>query len=136
MTRGRATNAAFIYPHITGEADHQHTTPKTTPDIHTLRRGNAYSAAHHFRQILAHDDRPRTMHDEAERTPRHELPDTIADILQRNQYRRTTRRTIWLEQTRRTRWFQAGYERAASRSIGNQRDGDCQINGGSDLGIC
>lgn len=77
MTRGSQTNEAFVYQHITGEADHQHTTPTTTPDIHTLRRGNTYSAARHLRQILAHDDRRRTMHDEAERIARHRLPDTI-----------------------------------------------------------
>jgi hypothetical protein len=50
MTRGRDTNEAFIYQHITGEADHQHSPPVTEPEMYTLRRGNSYSAAHHFGQ--------------------------------------------------------------------------------------
>ena len=29
-----------------------------TPGIHVLRRDNTYSAAHHFRAILANDNRP------------------------------------------------------------------------------
>jgi hypothetical protein len=41
---------------------------------------NSYSATHHFRQILAYDDRPATMHDQGERTPQHQLPDTIAAL--------------------------------------------------------
>jgi hypothetical protein len=38
--------------------------------MHMLRRGTSYSAASFMRAILANDDRPRTMHPEAERTDR------------------------------------------------------------------
>jgi hypothetical protein len=114
MTRGRSTNEAFLYQHTTGEADHQHTTPKTTPDIHTLRRGNTYNAAHHFRHILAHDDRPRTMQDEAECTPLHQLPDEVADLLERNDTRRAQRCAAWRHQTSSARSFRAGHERATA----------------------
>jgi hypothetical protein len=40
-----------------------------------MRRGNKYSAEHHFKQILHNDDRPRTMHAEAERTEPTLLPE-------------------------------------------------------------
>jgi conjugative relaxase-like TrwC/TraI family protein len=114
MTRGRNTNEAFLYQSITGEADHQHNPPVTDPDIHTLRRGNTYSAAHHLRQILAHDERPRTMHDEAERTPGHHLPHAVADLLARNDTRRTQRRTAWRDHTAAARAFHARYQRVAA----------------------
>ena len=68
MTRGKDENHAFIYQPITGEADHEHATPVAGLEIHRLRRGNKHAAAHYFRTILANDDRPRTMHAEAERT--------------------------------------------------------------------
>ena len=42
-----------------------------------MRRGTKYAAAHYFRMILANDDRPRTMHAEAERTDRELLPDIV-----------------------------------------------------------
>ena len=71
MTRGRHNNEAFLYQKFSQEADHEHAKPVAAPAIHQLRRGNKYSAAYYFRQILGNDDRPRTMHAEAERTERH-----------------------------------------------------------------
>ena len=70
MTRGKDENHAFIYQPITGEGDHEHNDVAAGGQIHTMRRGNKYAAAHYFRMILANDDRPRTMHAEAERTDR------------------------------------------------------------------
>jgi conjugative relaxase-like TrwC/TraI family protein len=127
MTRGRDTNEVFIYQHLSGEADHHHTTPVTDPGMHVIRRGNAYSAAHHFRKILANDDRPRTMHDHAERTPTQHLPELVAQVLVRNDGRRAARRAVWREQVRRARTFHAGYEHAAaaharSADLGVDRD--------------
>ena len=75
MTRGRHNNEAFLYQRFTNEADHEHSKPLSSDGVHIARRGNKYSAAHHFRMILAKDDRPRTMHAEAERTKRHLLPE-------------------------------------------------------------
>jgi hypothetical protein len=57
-----------------GRPTTNHATPVADPEIHRLRRGNKYAAAHYFRMILANDDRPRTMHAEAERTEGHLLP--------------------------------------------------------------
>jgi hypothetical protein len=62
LTGGRNTNRAFIYQRNTGEADHQHSTPVTDPQIHTLHRGTTYTAANLLRTILANDERPTTMH--------------------------------------------------------------------------
>jgi hypothetical protein len=112
MTRGRDTNEAFIYHTTRGERDHDHTTPITEPDIHTLRRGNGYAAAHHFRQILAHDDRPHTMDDHAQTASATELPIEIRELLERNTVRLRSRQAEWREQTVRASAFRAGYERA------------------------
>jgi hypothetical protein len=57
MTRGKDENHAFIYQSITGEADHEHARVAAGADVHVIRRGNNYSAAHYFRMILA--GRPR-----------------------------------------------------------------------------
>lgn len=95
MTRGKDENHAFIYQPIAGEADHEHSRPAAGAHIHALRRGNKYSAAHHFRMILANDDRPRTMHAEAERTDRDLLPPVVAALLDRHDERRHARRASW-----------------------------------------
>lgn len=118
MTRGRDTNEVFVYQHLTGEADHQHTTPVADPAMHSLRRGNGYSAAHHFRQILANDERPRTMHDEAERTPGRHVPPPVADTLDRNAARRARRGACWQEEVRRIRAFGATRERSVRAAEG------------------
>jgi hypothetical protein len=86
----------------------------TDPEVHTLRRGNTYSAAHYFRQMLTHDDRPHTMQTEAERTPAQQLPHEIADLLARNDTRRRLRRGAWRQQVATARTFRTGYERATA----------------------
>jgi len=87
MSRGRHNNRAFLYQKFSHEADHEHARPAAAPAIHQLRRGNKYSAEHHFRQILHNDDRPRTMHAEAERTERGLLPEVVAEVIQRHEPR-------------------------------------------------
>jgi conjugative relaxase-like TrwC/TraI family protein len=114
MTRGREDNQAYIYQRLEGESDHEHTAPVSSPEIHRLRRGNKYSAAYLFRMMLGNDDRPRTMHAEAERTGRHLLPDRVADALARHERRRAARRTVWREHTANARAQQAAYERIAT----------------------
>jgi ATP-dependent exoDNAse (exonuclease V) alpha subunit len=39
MSRGRDTNHAYIYTHVSGEADHEHTAPVVGDSVHVLRRG-------------------------------------------------------------------------------------------------
>jgi hypothetical protein len=114
MTRGRYNNEAFLYEKFRREGDHEHAKPVSGDRIHTARRGNKYSAAHHFRTILANDDRPRTMHTEAERTERHLLPEVVADLLQRHDTRRRARRTAWLSHVRTAEMWLASHQLMAA----------------------
>jgi hypothetical protein len=114
MTRGRNNNEAFIYQRFGGEGDHEHTKPVSGDAIHRMRRGNKYSAAYHFRMILANDDRPRTMHAEAERTERHLLPEMVADLMQRHESRRRARRSAWTTHLRTADAWAAGHQRMAA----------------------
>jgi hypothetical protein len=111
MTRGKDENHAFIYQSITGEADHEHARVAAGADVHVIRRGNNYSAAHYFRMILANDDRPRPMHAEAERTDRELLPPSVAALLDRNDQRRHDRAQAWRWHSAQTRAREAAYQR-------------------------
>jgi hypothetical protein len=114
MSRGRDTNHAYIYTRFSGEDDHEHTTPVAGDAVHVLRRGTKYSAAHYFRMILANDERPRTMHAEAEHTDRELLPDIVGRLLDRHDARRAARRQTWREDTAAQRAFYERYERLAA----------------------
>ena len=114
MSRGRDTNHAYICTHVSGEADHEHTTPVAGADGHVLSRGTKYAAAHCFRMILANDERPRTMHAEAEHTDRELLPDIVGRLLDRHDARRAARRQAWHQQTAAQRAFYERYERLAA----------------------
>jgi conjugative relaxase-like TrwC/TraI family protein len=95
MSRGRDDNHIYIYSRAAGEADHEHRHLLDAAEVHQMRRGNKYSAAHSLRMILANDDRPLTMHAHAERAARHQLPLVVADLLERNVQRRSHRRDAW-----------------------------------------
>jgi conjugative relaxase-like TrwC/TraI family protein len=130
MTRGREDNQAYIYQRLAGESDHEHTAPVSSPEIHRLRRGNKYSAAYLFRMMLGNDDRPRTMHAEAERTGRHLLPDRVADALARHERRRAARRAVWREHTANAPAQQAAYERITTAAAhGKDRGLDLDADG-------
>jgi conjugative relaxase-like TrwC/TraI family protein len=115
MTRGRNTNHAYLYQRLSGESDHEHSVPVAGPEIHRLRRGNEYLAAHHFRRALANDDRARTMHAEAERTDGRLLPATVQELLERHERRRGARRAVWREHAATARHRDAAYQRMAER---------------------
>ena len=114
MSRGRDTNHAYIYTHVSGEAHHEHSAPVAGADVHVLRRGTKYAAAHYFRMILANDERPRTMHAEAEYADRERLPDIIGRLLDRHDARRAARRQTWREHCDAQRAFFERYERLAA----------------------
>ena len=114
MTRGRLNNEVFLYQRITNEADHQHATPMSGDAVHISRRDNKHSAAHHLRMILTNDDRPRTMHTEAQRTERHLLPEMVSDLLERHEARRSTRQTLWQDHLRSVEAWRARRERMAA----------------------
>jgi hypothetical protein len=96
------------------------------PAIRQTRRGNKHSAAYYFRQILGNDERPRTMHAEAERTEPTLLPKVVADVIQRNEAGRRARRTVWQAHVKTAQAWRAGYERmaaaAATRTAGVDLD--------------
>jgi hypothetical protein len=114
MTRGRHNNEAFLYQRLEHERDHDHAAPLTAPGIHQTRRGDKHAAAYYFRQILGNDERPRTMHTEAERTERAMLPEAVAEVIERNDARRRTRRTMWREHEKTAQAWREGYERMAA----------------------
>ena len=125
MTRGKDENHAFIYQPTTGEADHEHGRVAAGAEIHAIQRGNKYAAAHHFRTILANDDRPRTMHAEAERTDRELLPPLVAALLDRNDQRRAARRAAWRQYNAQERAREAACQRLSQpvtqRAVARQR---------------
>jgi conjugative relaxase-like TrwC/TraI family protein len=131
ITRGKDENHAFVYQPITGEGDHEHGRVAAGADIHTIRRGNKYCAAHNFRMILANDGRPRTMHAEADRTDRELLPPLVAALLDRNDQRRAARRAAWRQQNAQARAREAAFERfskatrdTAQRAAERERSAD------------
>jgi hypothetical protein len=130
MTRGRENNQAYIYQRVSGESDHEHTAPVSSPKTHRLRRGDKYTAAHLFRMTLSNDDRPRTVHAEADRTERHLLPDAVARLLARDDQRRAARQAVWREHTATARAHQAAYERMAhAAERGAERGLDLDADG-------
>ena len=133
MTRGRDNNEAFLYQRLTGEADHHHSAPVSGEQVHLLRRGHKYAAAHHFRLILAIHDRPRSMHAEAERTERHLLPQAIGDLLERNEHRRRARGALWREHTAARQAWSAAYERMAAAAEASRDTGIDLDAGGLEL---
>jgi conjugative relaxase-like TrwC/TraI family protein len=114
MSRGRDGNHVYIYRRAAGEADHEHRHLLDAADVHQLRRGNKYTAAHSLRMILANDDRPRTMHAQAQRTQHDQLPAVVAELLERNDQRRTERRDAWSRHSAAKRARTATYQRIIS----------------------
>jgi hypothetical protein len=115
MSRGRDNNHAYIYCRAAGEGDHEHHHLLDATEVHQMRRGNKYAAAHSLRMILANDDRPHTMHAHAERAARHHLPAVVADLLERNDRRRTERLGTWSRYSEAERARKADYQRIISR---------------------
>jgi hypothetical protein len=114
MTRGRHCNEAFLYQRLPGEASHEHSKPAHVEGVHAARRGNKYSANQHFRTILANDDRPRTVHAEAERTHGEVLPEPVKDLLLRQGNRCRRRRVAWTAHLRAAEVWSAAHDRMAA----------------------
>ena len=114
MSRGRHTNHAYLYTPFGGEADHEHTRPVAGAEMHVMDRGTRYSAANCFRMILGNDERPRTMHAEADRTDREQLPEIVGRLLDRHDARRAARRQTWREHTGAQRAFYERYDHLAA----------------------
>jgi hypothetical protein len=124
MSRGRDTNQAYIYTRDTTEAEHEHSGSVNDGELHQLRRGTKYTAAHRLRGIIANDDRPRTVHVEAQQTDLELLPDTIRQLLDRHDQRLTSRAEEWRQHAAMARDFRAAYERmtVSTHSASHVRD--------------
>jgi conjugative relaxase-like TrwC/TraI family protein len=123
LSRGRDTNQAYIYTRDNAETEHGHTL-STGGELHQLRRGTKYSAAHHLRNIIANDDRPHTMHIEAQQTDRELLPAAIQAVLDRHDQRLIARAEVWRQHAATARDFHAAGERmmsAADRTADRSR---------------
>ena len=105
---------AFLYQALSQEADHEHAKPVAAPAIHQLRRGDKHAAAYYFRQILHNDDRPRTMHAEAERNVPALLPEVVAEVIQRHDARRRARMAAWPAHMKTAQAWRAGHKRIAA----------------------
>jgi hypothetical protein len=74
----------------------------------------------------ANSSTPRSRRDHAERTPAQHLPDGVADLVARNQDRRTARRAAWREHLAWGGSFQADQQTfhvARAMSFGRDSDG-------------
>ena len=69
MTRGRDTNTAYLYERAT-EPEHRNNSAGIP---HVANRGTAHYAAALLRTIVANDQRPRTAHEQAAKTPTESL---------------------------------------------------------------
>ncbi|MDT5117159.1 MAG: hypothetical protein QOE30_2898, partial [Mycobacterium sp.] len=114
LSRGRDTNQAYLYTRDTAEADHHHSATPAGGELHQLRRGTKYEAAQYLRKIAANDDRPHTMHVEAQQTDRALLPDTIGRLLDRHDQRLIARAEAWRQHAATARDFRAAGERMMS----------------------
>jgi conjugative relaxase-like TrwC/TraI family protein len=114
MSRGRDDNHLYIYRRAAGEADHEHRHLLDAAEVHQMRRDNKYGAAHSLRMILANDDRPLTMHVQAERADRHQLPPIVAHVLARNDQPRAHRREAWRRYSEAERARNGDYQRIIS----------------------
>jgi hypothetical protein len=80
----------------------------------------------------ANDDRPRTMHADAEHTRRDRLPPVVANLLERNDHRRHRLATQWQWHTMEARAREAAYERVISMRDGVERTADLSRDLSSD----
>ena len=132
LSRGRQTNHAYLYTRFGGEADHEHSAPHI--GMHVARRGTKHAAAQALQMILTNEDRPRTMHAEAEHTAREHLPDIVGEVLDRHEERRGTWRAAWREHAHSQQSLHQAYERfraGVERSTGRSRS---LSRGGRDVG--
>ena len=110
----RAVAATSTTPIFTPTSAAKPTTRVCGADVHVLRRGTKYAAAHYFRMILANDGRPRTMHAEAERADRERSPTSSAGCSTATTPAAPHARQTWREHTAAQRAFYERYERLAA----------------------
>jgi conjugative relaxase-like TrwC/TraI family protein len=82
LTRGRESNAAYLYERKAGETEHEHAQPD---GLHIARRGSGREAAQFVRAIIAiRDEQAHTAHHIAAQAPDcNHLPDRVRRLLDR-----------------------------------------------------
>jgi sensor c-di-GMP phosphodiesterase-like protein len=113
MTRARDANTAYLYERDT-ESDYG---PAESGDPLVLNRGTSLQTGRLVRAIIAtHDDVPVTAHHVAATTPRQQLPDMVARLLDRCD------RTIRERDAAHTAWRNATEETAAAMAHARSRE--------------
>ncbi|MGU3649850.1 MobF family relaxase [Mycolicibacterium sp. A43C] len=118
MTRGKDDNHAYIYQRSTEDGDYHHSRLVAEFQNERLHRGTVRDAAQYFRTILANDDRPRSMHTEAERAARKLLPQAVANLLDNNDQRRHQRTAEWQRHSAAACAREQAYDRILSNTRG------------------
>lgn len=90
LTRGRNHNHLYLYEKNAGEADHEHAAALAENGVHVAQRGTSRAAAALLRQVLAHDERARTVLDVAADTDRAHQPAQVRAL--RDHHERTRAR--------------------------------------------
>ncbi|OBS02081.1 hypothetical protein A9W98_16770 [Mycobacterium gordonae] len=90
LTRGRDHNHLYLYEKNAGEADHEHTAVLAENGVHVAQRGTSRAAAALLHQVLAHDERARTVLDVAADTDRAHQPAPVRAL--RDHHERTRAR--------------------------------------------
>ena len=110
LTRGRASNSAYLWDKIAGEGDHEHTDIR--PGVHVARRGTKRDAAAALRAITGRDERARTVMASAADTDPAQLPEQVRDLLSHHERTRDRCRADYRRYVD-ERFSNAGYEVAA-----------------------
>ncbi len=93
MTRGRASNAVYLYEKMGGEGDHEHADLEV--GVYLARRGTSYDAAVLLRTVLGRDDRAATVMETAAEVDRAQLPDPVRELLDAHDRTRAACRTAY-----------------------------------------
>ena len=115
LTRGRASNHAYLYHRAIAEGDHQHRDLTEPNGTHLAHRGSPTHAGRALRQIIGNDTPAHTAHHTAAQTPAHELPDRVASLVAGHQRAVTARLNTHRRSQRRQQ------DRALDRALGLDR---------------
>ena len=129
MTRGRASNTAYLHKRIAGDGYHEHAQP--TPGVHVARRDSGREAANLVRAILANrDDQARTAHHIAAETPDpDQLPERVHRLLDHRAAAVHARRLVYRS------WCAETHERVLQRQQWIEHDISRSQDHGLEYGI-
>ncbi|ARV85396.1 relaxase domain-containing protein (plasmid) [Mycobacterium intracellulare subsp. chimaera] len=130
LTRGRASNHAYLYQRDSAEAGHTHSHNLAgAKGVHLARRGTPTQAARALRQVIGRDEPPRTAHQIAADTPAQFLPELVAALVAEHQHTVIRRRSTYQKTQRAQR------DRALDRHLGLDRNRSQEQDSGYDLSL-